>query len=34
MEERVRRLGGRLEVDSKAEEGTVLRAELPLAGKA
>jgi signal transduction histidine kinase len=29
MEERVRRLGGRLNVDSKAGEGTVVRAELP-----
>jgi signal transduction histidine kinase len=33
MEERVRRLGGKLEVTSKAGEGTVLRAELPLRGK-
>ncbi len=31
MEERVRRLGGKLEVESKAGEGTVIKAELPYA---
>jgi signal transduction histidine kinase len=34
MEERVRRLGGKLEIKSKAAEGTVVRAELPFPGKA
>ena len=33
MEERVRRLGGKLEIASKAGEGTSLTAELPLHGK-
>lgn len=33
MEERVRRLGGKLEIDSRPGEGTVLKAELPLQGK-
>jgi hypothetical protein len=31
MEERVRRLGGRLEIDSHLGRGTLARAELPVA---
>lgn len=34
MEERVRRLGGRIEIDSKLGLGTVIRAELPVVGMA
>ena len=34
MEERVRRLGGKLTIQSKSGDGTVLRVELPLAGRA
>ena len=30
MEERVRRLGGKIEIDSKLGRGTVIRAELPV----
>ena len=33
MEERARRLGGRLDIRSKAGEGTTLKLELPLAGR-
>jgi signal transduction histidine kinase len=33
MEERVRRLGGRLEISSTPGQGTVLRAELPQSGR-
>jgi signal transduction histidine kinase len=33
MEERVRPLGGKLEINSKAGGGTVVRAELPLTGR-
>ncbi len=32
MEERVRRLGGHLEIDSKPGQGTLIKAELPIAG--
>ena len=30
MEERVRRLGGKIEVDSQPGRGTVIRADLPV----
>jgi signal transduction histidine kinase len=32
MEERVKRLGGKIEIDSRTGTGTTIRAELPLAG--
>jgi signal transduction histidine kinase len=31
MEERVKRLGGKIEIDSRPETGTTIRAEIPLA---